>query len=334
MNSLYYGDNLTVLRGCVDDESVDLVYLDPPFNSQATYNVLFRSTAGEQSRAQIEAFEDTWHWGDEAELAFDGVISSQNTDVAEMLRSMRAFLKENDVMAYLSMMAVRLIELHRVLKPTGSIYLHCDPTASHYLKILLDAIFGVGNYQNEIVWKRTTTHSDSKTWSRVADTIFFYTKGPNFTWNTPRDPHSEQYLESKYRYDDGDGRVYRLDNMTSPNPRPNMMYNWRGFPFPPKGWRFSKETMAGLDAEGRIWYPKKRDGSPDTTKRPQIKRYLTETSGGGVMGTIWTDISPINSQAQERLGYPTQKPQALLARSSTSNRPGAVADSAASASYH
>src|ERR1700730_2417358 len=142
-NLLYYGDNLAVLKESINDESVDLIYLDPPFNSQATYNVLFKSTAGEQSRAQIEAFEDTWHWGDEAELAFDGVMTSGNSDAAEMLRAMRSFLKENDMMAYLSMMAVRLLELHRVLKPTGSLYLHCDPTASHYLKILLDSIFGV-----------------------------------------------------------------------------------------------------------------------------------------------------------------------------------------------
>src|SRR5450432_2449046 len=130
MNKLYYGDNLTVLKNTVDDESVDLIYLDPPFNSQASYNVLFRGTSGQRSQAQIEAFDDTWHWGDEAELAFDGVMSSQNADAAEMLRSMRAFLKENDMMAYLSMMAVRLLELHRIMKPNGSIYLHCDSTAA------------------------------------------------------------------------------------------------------------------------------------------------------------------------------------------------------------
>src|SRR5271157_5475619 len=182
MNRLYYGDNLDVLRGCIDDESVDLVYLDPPFNSQATYNVLFRSTAGEKSRAQIEAFEDTWHWGDEAELAFDQVMTGQNTDAAEMLRSMRAFLKENDMMAYLAMMAVRLSELHRVLKPTGSLYLHCDPTASHYLKILLDSIYGVQNFRNEIIWKRTSARSDSHRWNAIHDTIFFYSKTDAFTW--------------------------------------------------------------------------------------------------------------------------------------------------------
>src|SRR5580704_12652566 len=158
MNKLYYGDNLAVLRGCVSDESVDLIYLDPPFNSQANYNVLFKSAAGDKSRAQIEAFDDTWHWGPESELAFDGVIQSGNSDAAEMLRAMRSFLKENDMMAYLCMMAIRLLELHRVLKSSGSLYLPCDPTASHYLKLLLDAIFGPERFLSEIIWKRYGAH--------------------------------------------------------------------------------------------------------------------------------------------------------------------------------
>ena len=194
---LYYGDNLKVLRENVKDESVDLIYLDPPFNSQANYNVLFRAPTGEQSHAQIEAFEDTWHWGDSAEHAFDEVMKSGNTDAAELLRAMRSFLKENDMMAYVAMMSVRLIELHRVLNKTGSLYLHCDPTASHYVKILMDAVFGAANFRNEVVWKRTTTHSDSQTWSRVADYILFYTKTDDFTWNTPRVPHSEEYRTDK-----------------------------------------------------------------------------------------------------------------------------------------
>src|SRR6185437_14538889 len=312
-NQLYYGDNLQVLRDSIASASIDLVYLDPPFNSQANYNVLFKAHSGQKSEAQIEAFEDTWHWNDSAERAFDDVMKSGNSDVAELLRALRAFLKESDMMAYLTMMAVRLMELHRVLKATGSLYLHCDPTASHYLKILMDGIFGAEMFRNEVTWKRTTTHSDSKTWSRVSDTLFFYTKGRTFTWNTPREPHSEDYLADKYCKDDGDGRIYRLDNMTSPNPRPNMMYEWNGFPFPDKGWRYSLDTMAKLDSEGRVWYPKRKDGTLDTTKRPQLKRYLDEMDGG-VMGDVWTDISPINSQAQERLGYPTQKPLALLDR--------------------
>ncbi|WP_374411412.1 DNA methyltransferase [Novosphingobium colocasiae] len=154
MNTLYYGDNLHVLREHVKDESVDLIYLDPPFNSNANYNILFKSPEGQSSDAQFEAFEDTWHWNDSAEHAYDAVMRSGNTAAFELLRAMRAFLGDNDMMAYLAMMAVRLLELHRVLKPTGALYLHCDPTASHYLKLLLDGIFGADNCRNEIIWKR------------------------------------------------------------------------------------------------------------------------------------------------------------------------------------
>jgi site-specific DNA-methyltransferase (adenine-specific) len=313
MNHLFYGDNLGILREQIPDNSCDLIYLDPPFNSQATYNVLFRSPAGERSPAQIEAFEDTWHWTDEAEKAFDEVMQSGNTDAAEMLRAMRSFLKENDMMAYLTMMAVRLMELRRVLKPDGSLYLHCDPTASHYLKIILDGIFGADRFKNEIVWQRTNVHNDSRTWSRVSDTIFFYSKSGTFTWNKPLLPHSEEHIASKYSDVDENGRHFMKDNMTSPAPRPNMMYEWKGFPFPPNGWRYSQETMQRLDGEGRIWYPRTVAGDPDTSKRPRLIRYLDEMSGT-ILGNVWTDISPINSQARERLPYPTQKPIALLER--------------------
>lgn len=321
-NTLYYGDNLEYLRE-FPTESVDLIYLDPPFNSKATYNLLFKTPQGGAVQAQTSAFRDTWTWDTPAERAFDDVIAS-GSRAAGILRALQGFLGKGDVLAYLSMMAARLIEMQRLLRPTGSLYLHCDPTASHYLKILLDGIFGQASFQNEIVWKRTTTHSDSKTWSRVADNILFYTKSDRFVWNTPREAHSEEYLASKYRYDDGDGRRYMLDNMTSPNPRPNMMYEWKGFPTPTKGWRYSKETMARLDGEGRIWYPRTASGSRDTSKRPRFKRYLDEMPGG-VMGTIWTDIFPVNSQARERMGYPTQKPVALLERIiSASSNPGQV----------
>lgn len=324
-NRLYFGDNLHVLREHVAAASVDLVYLDPPFNSKRDYNLLFKTPKGHESDAQITAFEDSWHWGEQAEREFAEILRSPNTDVAELMPALRAFLGENDMMAYLVMMANRLLELHRVLKSTGSLYLHCDPTASHYLKIVLDGVFGVMSYQNEIIWKRTTTHSDSKTWSRVADTIFFYTKTSNFTWNTPREAHNEEYLSTKYKHVDESGRVFRLDNMTSPNPRPNMMYEWRGYASPEKGWRYERATMQKLHDEDRIWYPRMKDGTEDTSKRPQLKRYLDEMGGGGVMGTIWTDISPINSQAQERLGYPTQKPLALLERIiNASSNPGDV----------
>ena len=313
MGTLYFGDNLAVLKASIPDESVDLVYLDPPFNSKATYNVLYKGRDGEDSGAQIEAFTDTWHWGPEASSAMDDVIQSRHSALAEILSAVSQSLGESDMMAYLSMMSVRLIELHKVLKPTGSLYLHCDPTASHYLKLVLDCIFGAENFQNEIIWKRTTTHSDSRTWSRVSDTILFYTKGREFTWNTPIEPHSEEYKDDKYGNIDADGRRYTLDNMTSPSPRPNMMYDWKGFPFPDKGWRYSFETMTRLDQEGRIWYPTNPDGSFDPSRRPRVKRYLDEMPGG-VMGNVWTDIPPLNSQAKERLGYPTQKPLALMER--------------------
>ncbi len=216
------------------------------------------------------------------------------------------------------MMAARLVELHRVLKPTGSLYLHCDPTASHYLKIILDTIFGPQNFRNEIIWKRTNVHSDAKHWSPVSDTILFYTKGAKFTWNPPYAPHSEQHLESKYTATDPDGRRYTLSDMTSPNPRPNMMYEWMGYSSPPNGWRYSKETMAKLHAEGRIWYP------DSTAKRPRLKRYLDEMPGT-LLSSIWTDIPPINSQAAERLGYPTQKPLVLIERIiQASSNPGDI----------
>lgn len=203
-NALYYGDNLEVLRGrdadgrpLIRDESVDLIYLDPPFNSAASYNVLFKAPDGTASDSQIEAFEDSWHWTDSAARAFQEVVTGRHQRAGTLLRAMRDALGENDMMAYLAMMAVRLIELHRVLKPTGSLYLHCDPTASHYLKLLLDGIFGAENYRNEIRWKRTGVHGDSRTWSRVSDTILFYTKSKNFVWNIPYEPHRDEYIESQ-----------------------------------------------------------------------------------------------------------------------------------------
>jgi len=200
VNTLFYGDNLDILREYVADELVDLVYLDPPFNSNATYNVLFRAPTGEQSQAQIEAFGDTWHWNVHAEEAFDQVIHSENSDAAEMLRAMRSFLKENDMMAYLAMMAVRLLELHRVLKPSGALYLHCDPTASHYLELLLDSIFGPHNFLNEVIWKRTGTHSSARRWGPVHDVIFYYAKAESeHVWNRPYVPLSEKHLETHYR---------------------------------------------------------------------------------------------------------------------------------------
>jgi site-specific DNA-methyltransferase (adenine-specific) len=191
-NRLFYGDNLAVLRGrdadgksLIPDESIDLIYLDPPFNSAATYNVLFRAPDGKMSDSQLEAFEDSWHWGDAAAAAYEDVITQGvYTDASVLLRGIVSALGKNDMTAYLAMMAVRLIELHRVLKPTGSIYLHCDPTASHYLKILLDGVFGAENFRNEIIWQRTTAKSlMSVRLPSNHDVILFYQKSDNAFWN-------------------------------------------------------------------------------------------------------------------------------------------------------
>ena len=317
-NHLYYGDNLAVLRDSIADESVDLIYLDPPFNSNASYNVLFKGPQGNDSTAQIEAFDDTWHWNDSAEEAFGEVVRSPNAAAATMLRAMRSFLGDNDMMAYLAMMAVRLLELHRVLKPTGSLYLHCDPTASHYLKILLDAVFGARVFRNEIVWKRTTAHSDTKgRFSHESDVILFYTKEDQAIWNTPYGPHSEKYIGSHYRHNDEKGQ-HRHDNIIrsqSMGLRPNLSYEFQGFT-PPFGWRVKREKLQALADDDRLYWAK--------SGTPYLKRYLDEQPGE-IIGNLWNDISPINSQAQERLGYPTQKPVALLERIlAASSNPGDV----------
>ncbi|MGA2149604.1 MAG: site-specific DNA-methyltransferase [Bryobacteraceae bacterium] len=327
MNRLYYGDNLDVLRGCINDESADLIYLDPPFNSQATYNVLFKSTAGEQSRAQIEAFEDTWHWGDEAELAFDGVMSSGNSDVAEVLRAMRSFLKENDMMAYLCMMAVRLLELHRVLKQTGSLYLHCDPTASHYLKLLLDAVFGPEHFLNEIIWKRTHSHGNvARNYGSINDNLLFYAKGQDYTWNQQYTAFPPECVTEKFTGKDPDGRRYQNVTLRNPGIRPNLHYPYtasNGVTYQPhpNGWSCDIERMRKYDREGRLYFPSKEGG------QLRLKMYLDEQPGIRLQN-IWDDIPALNSQAQERLGYPTQKPLALLERiiTASSNEGATVLD--------
>ena len=232
-NTLYYGDNLEVLREHIADASVDLIYLDPPFNSNASYNVLFRAPSGGGTDASIEAFDDTWAWGPAAEDALADIRSSGNHKLHTLMAAIRTALGDNALMAYLAMMAVRLIELHRVLKPTGSLYLHCDPTASHYLKLVLDAVFGADNYRNELIWKRTTAHSDTKgRFSHESDTIFFYSKSAKATWHTQFGAHAESYVNSHYRHTDDLGRKYRHDNIirsASMGPRPNLAYDYKGF---------------------------------------------------------------------------------------------------------
>jgi site-specific DNA-methyltransferase (adenine-specific) len=310
VNKLFYGDNLDVLRESIADESVDLIYLDPPFNSNANYNVLFKSKTGEGADAQITAFEDTWHWNDKAEIAFDEVMKSGLSGASELLRAMRGFLGENDMMAYLAMMAIRLIELHGVLKPTGSLYLHCDPTASHYLKLLLDGVFGGDRFTSEVVWKRTGTHSSANRWGPVHDVILFYAKTGQHTWNRPYVPLSEDHRTRHYRHVDAEGRRYTHGELTAPGKRNGRSGAvWRGFDVTGIGrhWMTTVEKLDELYNEGRIYLPE--DGS-----WPRLIRYEDEGAGGRAVGDVWTDIPPINMQARERLGYPTQKPLALLER--------------------
>jgi site-specific DNA-methyltransferase (adenine-specific) len=316
MNTLYYGDNLEVLREYVGDESVDLIYLDPPFNSARDYNVLFAETDDSDSDAQIRAFEDSWHWGPDAETAYrtltdpDGASSEKLVTLMEALRS---FLGTNDMMAYLTMMAVRLVELHRVLKSTGSLYLHCDPTASHYLKVILDGIFGAENFRNEIIWKRTHAHGDPhRNFGAVTDTIFYYTKTDGYDLHPQHVAFEEAYAARRFSYTDPDGRRWQSVTLRSPSPRPNLTYPYKasnGITYQPhpNGWSCDEERMKKYDREKRLHFPAKPGGNL------RLKMYFDESSGVKVQ-SLWDDIPPVNSQAAERLGYPTQKPVALLER--------------------
>ena len=324
VNQLYFGDNLDVLREHIADESVDLIYLDPPFNSNATYNVLFRERSGEESAAQITAFEDTWHWNLESERTYREVVTQGPEKLGQLLQSMRDLLGQSDMMAYLTMMAPRLAELHNVLKSTGSIYLHCDPTSSHYLRLLMDAVFGIENFRTEIAWKRTSAHSDTRQGrrqhGRIHDSLLFYSKGDEFTWNPVYTPYDQEYMERSYRHVEPEtGRRYVLDNITGPGgaTKGNPQYEVMGVT---RHWRYSRERMQELIDEGRI--VQARPGAV-----PRYKRYLDEMPGVSLQD-FWSDIGPIGSRAKERLGYPTQKPEALLERiiSSSSSEGDLVLD--------
>ncbi|MDO8716582.1 MAG: DNA methyltransferase [Dehalococcoidales bacterium] len=304
-NVLYYGDNLKILRDYIPDESVDLIYLDPPFNSSATYNVLFKEPSGKSSEAQMEAFEDTWQWGLGPEKTLQEVAMSTIAPQAtkEFLSVLPNFVGQRTAMrAYLTMMCVRLIELRRVLKGTGSIYLHCDPTASHYLKVMMDTIFGPENFRNEIVWKRTGAHNDPGRYGANIDTILFYTKSDSWTWNQIYRPHDQEYI-ARFSHQDSDGRLWADDNLSAKG------LSGGGYEYEYKGvtslWRCPIETMQKLDTEGKLHFTNKGG--------IRLKRYL-DRNQGTVLQALWEDIPPINSQARERLGYATQKPEALLER--------------------
>ncbi|WP_299363800.1 site-specific DNA-methyltransferase [uncultured Paracoccus sp.] len=277
-NKIFWGDNLQVMSHLLREfrGKFNMIYIDPPFDSNADYKkrIKVRGATAESDQA---AFEDK-QYGD---------------------------IWSND--EYLQFLFERLVLLRELLSNEGSIYVHCDINRGHYIKCLMDEVFGASNFRNEIIWKRTSARADSKTYNHVHDTIFFYTKTDEFTWNRQFTEHSEAYLKSKYSNIDSKGRRYQLDNITSPNPRPNMTYEWKGFPPPANGWRYSKEKMAELDADGRIWYPDEK------TKRPRLIRFLDE-SEGRPLDSVWNDIYPVNSQAADRLDYPTQKPVELVER--------------------
>lgn len=335
---LYFGDNLDVLRTSIGDASVDLVYLDPPFNSAANYNVLFRAPDGRSSESQLEAFEDTWHWGDASERAYSEVLTNvDHPNAATLLRGIVAALGRNDMTAYLGMMAVRLIELHRVLKPTGSLYLHCDPTASHYLKLVLDGIFGPGNFLNEIVWKRTNSHGNAKRWGPLHDTIFFYSRSSDYTWNKVYQEYDDEYIRKYYSQRDERG-AFQAVSLTGAGTRTgDSGMPWRGinpthvgrhwavplgalaraYPDTNLSALSSQEKLELLNGAGLVLWPK-ADGTP------RQKRYLDENPGVALQDII-LDIGALSHADAERLGYPTQKPLALLERIiAASSNPGDV----------
>ncbi len=327
-NRMYYGDNLDILRNreYFPNECVDLIYLDPPFNSNRNYNVLFKAESGADSEAQITAFEDTWHWSESALATYFDLVQQSPAQVASAMKALMDLIGHNQMMAYLVMMAARLVELERVLKPTGSLYLHCDPTASHYLKILLDAIFGTENYRNHITWKRTSAHSSAKKWGPISDNILFYTKSNDFAWNTVYQPYDRQYIDDYYRYEDERGR-YRVSDLTGAGTRQGDSGRpWRGVDptISRRHWAIPRSTLQAaypgrelsalsvqerldlLDEAGLVHWPK--DGIV-----PQRKRYLDEGKGVPIQDII-SDIGPLGARAKERLSYPTQKPEALLER--------------------
>lgn len=313
MNKLFYGDNLDILPGLAD-ESVDLVYLDPPFNSSRSYNVIFAKHARDtDASAQIEAFDDTWHWTPVTGQQFDRYTEGGGlpAEVADALMAFRVLLGENDAMAYLVNMAPRLVQLHRVLKRTGSLYLHCDPTMSHYLKVMLDAIFGAENFRNEIIWRRTGAKGlMTRRLASNHDVLLSYQRTSSSTWNESAVfvPYDEAALDaktaSKYTLWDADGRLYRLTSLINPNPdRPNLTYEFMGVT---RVWRWTQERMEKALQDGLIVQT-----APGRV--PAYKRYLDEQRGRP-LSDVWSDIAPLNSQAAERLGYPTQKPVALIER--------------------
>lgn len=310
--TLYFGDNLEILRKRIPDESFDLIYLDPPFNSNRSYNVLFKEGL-QDSPAQVRAFEDSWHWTQESKNTFDYLVTKTNENISNLMLALEKIIGHNDVLAYLTMMTVRLIELRRVLKKTGSIYLHCDPTASHCLKIVLDVIFGKKNFINEIVWKRTNnpkgSQFEAKKFGQATDAILFYVKTDKYFLDveSTRRKLTEEEIKEKYPKQDTRGKYleYPILRSASKGERPNLVYEYKGFTPPKWGWVVKKEKLVEIDKRGDLGW--RKNGMPYRKYRPHEDR-------GAPIYNLWDDILRIQSQSDESLGYPTQKPQALLER--------------------
>lgn len=331
-NKLFFGDNLAVLKQHVSAGTVDLVYLDPPFNSNRSYNVIFarHNVTADADSAQIQAFDDTWAWTPVTEQQYQSYTTGElPNEVADALTSFRTLLGENDALAYLVNMAPRVVELHRVLRSTGSLYLHCDPTMSHYLKVLLDAIFGAENFRSEVIWKRTGSHNSAKRWGPQHDVLLYYGKTDKHTWNKVFQQYEASYVAGKFTAKDERG-PFQPVSLTGPGTRTGESgAPWRGVNPTQTGRHWQPPSMmydyytvlTGLglahlsmterldaaDAEGLIYWPTKQDGLP------RFKQYL-HISPGLPLQDVISDIAPINAVAAERLGYPTQKPIALLER--------------------
>lgn len=315
---LFCGDNLSLMRS-MDAASVDLIYLDPPFNSSADYNKTHRHVDGRAADAQIQAFEDTWHWGSAAAQALNGL--RDNVELHGFLEALTHALGENDLTAYLVFMSERLLEMHRLLRDTGSIYLHCDDTAAAYLKVVMDLVFGRQQYRNTITWERSDPRNGvTRQFGRCTDTILFYAKTKGARFVPQYGPLKQSYIDSFYKFDDGDGRLYRKDGLHAPDDptgaRPKYHFkaaNGISYAPPAKGWRCTEQEMQRLDDAGLLCYPAKQSG------RLSRKRYLDESKGTPV-SCLWSDIGAV-----DRPDYATQKPQALLERIiSASSDPGDV----------
>ena len=316
--TLWTGDNLDIMRG-MNSASVDLIYLDPPFNSNRTYSAPIGSAAAGA------AFKDTWTLSD-LDVSWHGKIAHKAPALYRVIDTAR-YAHGEGMQSYLTMMAVRLLEMRRILKNTGSIYLHCDATASHYLKLVMDAVFGRDNFRNEIVWKRTSSKSGSRKFAVVHDVLLFYAASNKNTFNLVYGDHDPEYIRKFYRYEDKHGR-YRVGDLTAAEVRTgDSGQPWRGIDVTAKGrhwgspgtfpdhvekpanWDAMKtqEKLDFLDAAGLIHWPQRANGVPG------FKRYLSTSPGAAMIGMV-LDIPPLSAQAKERLGYPTQKPLALLER--------------------